>query len=71
MNEELKTGDEVFVECAGDKEYFVVTSVICNHAHLIALDGTVCNDFFASALTKTGRHFPQIEEVLKQIGAVL
>ena len=72
MDTELKTGDEVYCEYEEEgrhyKAFYVVLQVIGHHVHVMCEDGTAETDWFASALKPTGRYFPEIEEVLNQMG---
>jgi len=62
-NDEIKIGDEVMY----DSKQYIITA-IANGGHtlmLLGLGGGYMIRAIPKAITKTGRHFPQIAEVLK------
>lgn len=61
--EEFKVGDEV-IDDAGNKS--VVVNVSGEYIIVVLDDGTAMR-WLKEGFKKTGRHFPQIEEVLKQM----
>ena len=64
--EEIKVGDEI--EWNG--ENYVATYIHCDNEYVDALDcsdGSVCDNLSIKAVKKTGRHFPEIAEVLMKI----
>lgn len=63
-DEEIKVGDEVVYL----DRVFVITSIVKNE-YIIGFDsnGEYCSYHYKTKLKKTGRTFPQIVEVLKQI----
>ena len=62
---EIQIGDEVKIKDLEDKG--IVTSVLATRCDVLWLDGTVSEDVLMSELCKTGRHFDEVEELLKKM----
>ena len=64
--EQIQVGDEV--EWNGDR--YTVTYIDVDEAYVDVIDcscGSVCDRLAIKAITKTGRHFPEIAEVLARM----
>lgn len=64
--EKIQVGDEVGWN--GDR--YVVTYIDVDEAHVDVIDcscGSVCDRLVIKGITKTGRHFPEIAEVLAKM----
>lgn len=61
--EEIKVGDEVYIS---DRNYTYIVTSVKEYASFFSQNGKWGNEH-KSNLTKTGRHFDQIAEVLKQM----
>ena len=62
---EIQIGDEVKDKDLEDKG--IVTSVLATRCDVLWFDGTVSEDVLMSDLYKTGRHFDEIQNLLKTI----
>lgn len=62
---EIQIGDEVKIKDLEDKG--IVTSVLATRCDVLWFDGTVSEDVLMSELYKTGRHFDEVEELLKKM----
>ena len=68
--EEIRVGDEVEYECCGEVVKFIVTgfigSIVCGFKWPCGYDdvGDYCR---IEDLRKTGRHFPEVEDLLKKM----
>ena len=62
---EIQIGDEVKDKGIEDKG--IVTSVLATRCDVLWFDGTVSEDVLMSDLCKTGRHFDEIQNLLKTI----
>lgn len=63
---EIQIGDEV--KCKDLEDKGIVTSKMVTRCDVLWLDGTVSEDVLMSDLCKTGRHFDEIQNLLKTIG---
>lgn len=62
---EIQIGDEVEGKVPGDKG--IVTSKMVTRCDVLWFDGSVSEDVLMSDLCKTGRHFDEIQNLLKTI----
>lgn len=62
---EIQIGDEI--EYKGLKDKGIVTSMMVTRCDVLWFDGTVSEDVLISDLYKTGRHFDEIQNLLKTI----
>lgn len=64
IDSEIRIGDEV----RANGEKFVVTAITDNRCCGFTENGLLCAEMDKARLKKTGRHFSQIEEVMKKLG---
>lgn len=68
-NDEIKVGDEVISANYGIRAVVTRINSMVRKAYLLYADGSTCEVTLTDngKYKKTGRHFPQIADVLKQI----
>lgn len=64
--DEIKVGDEVIYNCGNDKDKATVIDIDVDVLHLLTENGCYISEEFKD-VKKTGRHFPEIAEVLKKM----
>lgn len=67
---DIKVGDEVIEETALDEQYkYVVTKIDGTRFEGLTKDGALFIDYPIHNVKKTGRHFPQIQQILDMLNS--